>query len=486
MIMEFTRDFVLTIDGASSHLGGTFPVDDPATGAPFAEAPDATDAELEAAVASAERAYHHWRADEEARRSAMLCAADILEKNLAHLGHLLTREQGKPLSDAVGEIQVAAAWLRYYAGLELTSEIIRDDETARVEVLRQPLGPVAAITPWNVPVALAFWKIAPALLAGNTVVLKPSPFTPLTTLKVGELLASVLPAGVLNVISGRDPLGAKLTAHPGIRKITFTGSTETGRHVAAAAAADLKRFTLELGGNDPAIVLDDADPEEVAAGIFISAMANAGQVCVAVKRVYVPWSMHDDVVDALVHQASGMVMGNGLEPGVRMGPVNNRPQLQRVSGLVDSAIAAGAKPVVGGARSEGPGYFYSPTVLTGADDSMSIVAEEQFGPALPIVAYDDLDQVIAQANSSHFGLGSSVWTSDPDRGYSVGRRLEAGTTWVNAHSLLLPEHPFGGVKWSGIGLENGPWGLHEFTDVHVMYQNRYDLYRPLVRVKKEQ
>jgi acyl-CoA reductase-like NAD-dependent aldehyde dehydrogenase len=484
--MEIMRDFVLTVDGAASHRGGSFSVDDPAAGVPFAEAPDATDAELESAVAAAERAYATWRMDDGARRTAMIKSAETLERYATELGPLLTREQGKPLSDAIGEIQIAATWLRYYADLELSAEVIRDDEVARVEVLRQPMGPVAAITPWNVPIALAFWKIAPALRAGNTVVLKPSPFTPLTTLKIGELLATVLPPGVLNVITGRDPLGAKLTAHPSIRKITFTGSTATGRHVAAAAAADLKRVTLELGGNDPAIVLDDADPEEVAAGIFISAMTNAGQVCVAVKRVYVPRAIHDDVVDALIYQSAGMTMGNGMEPGVRMGPVNNLPQLNRVTGLVDAAVAEGAKSVVGGEATDGPGYFYPPTVLTGANDSMEIVTEEQFGPALPVIAYDDLNQVVAQANASHYGLGSSIWTSDPDRGFSVGRNLVAGTTWINAHALLPAEHPFGGVKWSGIGLENGPWGLKEFTDVHLMYQNRYDLYRRLVRVKEEQ
>jgi acyl-CoA reductase-like NAD-dependent aldehyde dehydrogenase len=485
MTMKIARDFVHTIDGLGSHRGGTFAVVEPATGVPFADSPDATAAELEAAVAAAERAFVAWRVDDEERCALMLKCADALEDKAQHLGALLTREQGKPLGDAVSEIHIAATWLRYYAGLDLGSEVLRDDEAARVEVLRQPLGPVAAITPWNVPVALAFWKVAPALRAGNTVVLKPSPYTPLTTLKIGELLASILPAGVLNVVAGLDPLGAKLTAHPAIRKITFTGSTETGRRVATAAAADLKRVTLELGGNDPAIVLDDADPEDVAAGIFISAMSNAGQVCVAVKRVYVPRAMHDDVIDALCYQASGMVMGNGLEAGVRMGPVNNKPQLDRVAGLVDAAVTAGAKAVVGGAQQDGPGYFYAPTVLTGADDSMAVVAEEQFGPALPVVAYDDVNDVIAQANSSHFGLGSSVWTRDPERGYALGRDLVAGTTWINAHAFLPPEHPFGGVKWSGVGLENGPWAIHEFTDVHVMYENRHDTYRPLVRVKEE-
>jgi acyl-CoA reductase-like NAD-dependent aldehyde dehydrogenase len=470
--------YALTIGGGAVAGAGTFEVDDPATGQPFAEAPDCGHDQLEAAVSAAVSAYRTWRLDEQARRAALLDAAAVLEREAQHLGATLTREQGKPLGDAVTEIGIAANWLRYYAGLEMPSEIIRDDDFAHVEVLRQPLGPVAAITPWNVPVALAFWKVAPALRAGNTVVLKPSPFTPLTTLKIGELLAEVLPPGVLNVVSGQDPLGARLTAHPAIRKISFTGSIATGRLVAGAAAADLKRVTLELGGNDPAIVLGDADPATVAAGIFASAMVNAGQICVAVKRVYVPRHLHDDIVQALVAHASQVRLGNGLDDGVTMGPVNNRRQLERVAGLVESARDAGARIVTGGETRSGRGYFYPPTILTGVDDRMAVVAEEQFGPALPVLPYDDLDEAVTRANDSHYGLGASIWTADLERGAQVGHSIAAGTTWVNAHCLLLPEHPFGGVKHSGIGLENGPWGLNEFTDVHVLYQNRFqDLYR---------
>jgi acyl-CoA reductase-like NAD-dependent aldehyde dehydrogenase len=427
---------------------------------------------LESAVAAASRAFLDWRRDDAARREYLRRAAARLEAEAPRLGPILTQEQGKPRNDAVMEIGIAANWLRYYADLETSSEVIQDDEYARIEVTRAPLGPVAAITPWNVPIALAFWKVAPALRAGNSVVLKPSPYTPVTTLLIGELLADVLPPGVLNVVSGLDPLGARLTQHPDIRKITFTGSTATGRKVALAAAADLKRVTLELGGNDPAIVLDDADPESVAAGIFISAMANSGQICVAVKRAYVPRRIYGDVVDSIVGLAKSFKVGNGLDDGVMFGPVNNRPQVERVAGLVSDAVAAGATAVVGGERSAGPGYFYPLTVLTGVDDSMGIVAEEQFGPALPVLPYDDVSEAIARANDSHFGLGSSIWTSDVERGVALGRDIAAGTTWINTHALLPPSAPFGGVKSSGLGLENGPWGLHEFTTVHVLHQNR--------------
>jgi acyl-CoA reductase-like NAD-dependent aldehyde dehydrogenase len=465
--------YVLTIGGEAVATADTFEVDDPATGQPFADAPDCGHDQLEAAVSAAVHAFGTWRLDEQARRAALLDAAAVLEREAQHLGVILTMEQGKPLGDAIGEIGIAANWLRYYADLETPGEIIRDDDFAHVEVLRKPLGPVAAITPWNFPVSLSFWKIAPALRAGNTVVLKPSPFTPLTMLKIGELLAGVLPPGVLNVVSGQDPLGARLTAHPEIRKISFTGSIATGRLVAMAAATDLKRVTLELGGNDPAIVLDDADPATVAAGIFASAMVNAGQICVAVKRVYVPRRLHDDLVQALVAQASQVRLGNGLDDGVTMGPVNNPRQLERVAGLVESARGAGARVVTDGETPSGGGYFYPPTILTDVDERMAIVAEEQFGPALPILPYDDLDEAVTRANDSHYGLGASIWAADLERGAQVGRSIEAGTTWVNAHCLLLPEHPFGGVKHSGIGLENGPWGLNEYTDVHVVYQNRF-------------
>ncbi|MGY4098772.1 aldehyde dehydrogenase family protein [Nocardia sp. R16R-3T] len=465
-------NFSMTIDGEQVAGQATFAVINPATGQPFAEAPDCTAAQLDLAVAAAEKAYVSWRADEGARRDAMLRAADRLEEVAEDLGLILTQEQGRPLSQSPLEFTVSAYWLRYYATLDTPAEVLQDDEKAYVELRRQPLGPVAAITPWNIPVALAFWKIAPALRAGNTVVLKPSPYTPLTTLKVGEVLASVLPPGVLNVVSGLDPLGAKLSTHPAIRKISFTGSTATGKKVAVAAADDLKRVTLELGGNDPAIVLEDADPLTVAAGIFANAMTNTGQSCVAIKRTYVPRKLYGDVVAALVDQAKAAKVGNGLEEGVDYGPLQNKPQLDRVAGLVADAVGAGATVAAGGPILEGPGYFYAPTILTDVNDEMAIVAEEQFGPALPVLPYDSVPEVIARANASHFGLGSSIWTADPERAIELAQQIEAGTTWINNHIVLPPTLPFGGVKWSGVGVENGVWGLHEFTDVHVINQTR--------------
>jgi acyl-CoA reductase-like NAD-dependent aldehyde dehydrogenase len=339
-------------------------------------------------------------------------------------------------------------------------------------VVGRPLGVVAAITPWNFPLNLAFWKIAPALRAGNTMVLKPSPFTPLTTLRTGELLRAVLPPGVLNIVSGSDELGAWMTSHPVPRKISFTGSIETGKKVAAAAAPDLKRVTLELGGNDPAIVLDDADPAAVADGIFGGAFANNGQICSAIKRVYVPERLYDEVVEALAVRARAVTVGDGSDGTSKLGPINNAPQFERVKELVADALAHGAHAASGGKAMDRPGYFFEPTVLSGLSDGVRIVDEEQFGPALPVISYRDLDDAVDRANGTHFGLSGSVWGTDTDRATEVAGRLEAGTAWVNVHLALGPQFPFGGFKWSGIGVENGPWGLAEFTDIQTVYRSR--------------
>ncbi|KAA9105932.1 aldehyde dehydrogenase family protein [Microbacterium rhizomatis] len=446
----------------------TFEVVNPANGLPFADAPDCTDEELDAAVARAARAFTSWRVDDDARRQYLRAAASALRASTEDLAPIITREQGKTVGDSRLEIQSAIEWFEHFAEIDDPVLVIHDDAIARVEVHRRPLGPVAAITPWNFPIALAIWKIAPALRAGNTVVLKPSPYTPLSSLKLVEILAPVLPEGVLNVVTGRDPLGAKLASHPGIRKISFTGSTATGKRVAAAAADDLKRVTLELGGNDPAIVLDDADPQAVATGIFWSAMANSGQICMAVKRLYVPRSLAGPIVDVLAANAQFARVGDGFEEGVNLGPINNAPQFERVTRLVQDALDGGARAVTGGLPESRAGYFFEPTVLVDVRDDMPVVAEEQFGPVLPVLVYDDLDEAVARANDSKYGLGSSVWTSDPARGAAVAARIEAGTTWINGHLQVAPYQPFGGVKWSGLGTENGLDGLHEFSNIHVI------------------
>ncbi len=462
--------FTMTIGGDAAATAETFGVVNPATGEVEFQAPECSAQQLDAAMDSAAKAYRDWRGDEAARRKALDQVADLLFASADALAPVLTAEQGKSLSDAQLEVLGAGVWFKYFAALETPREVIQDDASAFAEVIRRPLGVVAAITPWNFPLVLASWKIAPALLAGNTMVLKPSPYTPLTTLKLGELLRDVLPPGVLNVVSGGDGLGAQMTSHPVPRKISFTGSVSTGKRVAAAAAPDLKRVTLELGGNDPAIVLDDVEPAEIADKLFWGAFSNNGQICSAIKRVYVPESRYDELVDALAEQARSVVVGNGAVEGTQLGPINNKPQFDRVSELVADALAGGAVAASGGKPVDGPGYFFEPTILAGLADGTRIVDEEQFGPALPIIAYRDEADAVERANATHFGLSGSVWTSDVDRGAEVAGQLECGTAWVNTHLALAPHAPFGGAKWSGIGVENGPWGLHGFTEIQVLHR----------------
>ncbi len=465
-------DFTMTIGGDAAVSAEAFGVVNPATGQVGSQAPECSAEQLDAAMDSAAKAYRDWRSDEAARRQTLDQVADLLFASVDALAPVLTAEQGKSLEDAKLEVLGAGVWFKYYASLEMPREIIQDDDAAFSEVIRRPLGVVAAITPWNFPLVLASWKIAPALLAGNTMVLKPSPYTPLTTLKVGELLRDVLPPGVLNVVSGGDDLGAWMTSHPVPRKISFTGSVSTGKRVAAAAAPDLKRVTLELGGNDPAIVLDDVEPAEIAEKLFWGAFANNGQICSAIKRVYVPEARYDELVDELADRARSVVVGDGAAEGTQLGPINNKPQFDRVSELVGNALAGGAVAAAGGKAIDGPGYFFEPTILAGLTDGARIVDEEQFGPALPIVAYRDQADAIERANATHFGLSGSVWTSDPDRGAEVAGQLECGTAWVNTHLALAPHAPFGGAKWSGVGVENGPWGLHGFTEIQVVHRAR--------------
>jgi acyl-CoA reductase-like NAD-dependent aldehyde dehydrogenase len=465
-------EFVMTIAGEAAPTEATFDVVNPATGQPFAQAPDCTRAQLNAAFDAAAKAARDWKADEAARRAVLLQAAEVLQSSMADLAPVLTAEQGKPLADANVEVIASAIWAQYFANLAMPNQVIQDDDTAYVELARRPLGVVAAITPWNFPLTLAFWKIAPALLAGNTLVLKPSPFTPLTTLKVGELLRGVFPPGVVNVVSGGDDLGALMTSHPVPRKISFTGSVETGKKVALSAAPDLKRVTLELGGNDPAIVLPDADPAAVTKGIFAAAFSNNGQVCSAIKRVYVPEALYDDVVEGLAAEAKATKVGEGTEEGVNLGPINNAPQYERVKELVADALSHGATAVTGGKAMDRPGYFFEPTILAGLSDGTRIVDEEQFGPALPVIPYRDLTDAVDRANATHFGLSGSVWGADAEAATDVAAQLECGTAWVNTHLALAPQQPFGGFKWSGLGVENGPWGLAEFCEFQVVYRSK--------------
>jgi acyl-CoA reductase-like NAD-dependent aldehyde dehydrogenase len=461
-------DFKLVIDGKSVAGASAFDVINPATGDPFAQCPDASKEQLDQAMASSAEAFLSWRTDVDKRRASLLACADALEKNVDALANVLTAEQGKPLKDAQGEVFGAAVWFKVTAGLPFETEVLQDDDQLLVELHRKPIGVVGAITPWNFPVILAVWKIAPALLAGNTIVLKPSPYTPLSSLKMGEVLQQALPPGVLNVVSGGDQLGRWVSEHDAVRKISFTGSVETGKKIMATAAPDLKRVTLELGGNDPAIVLKDSDPQKVAEKLFWGAFANSGQICVAIKRLYVEEDIYEPVKNAIVDLAKSVKVGDGTDESTQMGPINNLPQFDRVSELVDDARSRGANIEAGGERLGNAGYFYAPTIVTDIDENAPLVAEEQFGPALPVMPFKDVEEVMHKANSTHFGLGGSIWTSDLDRGRELAGRLESGTGWVNQHVNLSPTVPFGGSKWSGIGYENGPWGLAAFTELQVV------------------
>lgn len=465
-------DFAMTISGKSETSTETFPVFNPANGQLIARAPECSPEMLDAAVKSAHEGRDSWLADPVTRSAALLEIAARVEGNLEELAALITQEQGKPLHEAEEELEAAAGDLRYYAGLNLPVDTVADTGERLVQVLRRPMGVIAAITPWNFPLGTAMSKLAPALAAGCTVVLKPSPYTPLSSLRFGQLVADALPPGVLNVVSGSDSLGSLMTGHPLVRMISFTGSVATGKTIAATAAADLKRVLLELGGNDPAIVLDDADVNAAADGLFANAFANCGQICVAIKRVYAPKELYGQLVDALADRARASRLGDGRDSGTDIGPLCNPVQRDRIKELVGDALQSGTKVAVGGSAADGAGYFYEPTILAGLNGSERIVVEEQFGPALPIIEYSDIEEAIAQANDSNYGLGASVWTADPERGRAIAPRVESGTVWVNTHQSGIPGQPFGGLKWSGIGVEGGPWGMLAYTELQAIHTNR--------------
>ncbi len=465
---RFMRDFRLLIDGKLIGGADSLDVINPATGRVLVSAPRADRLQLEAAVVAAKAAFSAWSATPLRQRAALLVKlAEALEAERGRFAYLLTREQGKPLAQALEEVARSVSMIRHFATLDLPIEVLKEDAERKVIRLHKPLGVVAAITPWNLPLVILAIEVAPALLAGNTIVAKPAPTTPLTTLRFGELCARILPPGVVNVIIDQNDLGTALTSHPDVAKVVFTGSTATGRKVMASAAATLKRLTLELGGNDAAIVLDDADPKEVAPKIYADAMFNAGQACVAIKRLYVYDSIYDAVCEELGRLARETIVGDGLERGVQMGPIHNQAQFERVKGFLEDARRSGTI-VAGGGVLEREGYFVQPTIVRDISDSARLVREEQFGPILPVLRYSALDDAIGRANDTDFGLGGSVWSADPDRAFDVAARINAGTVWVNKHHDLRADTPFGGAKQSGIGVEMGQEGLEEFTQATII------------------
>ena len=465
-------DYRLLIDGALVEGDQTMDVINPATEEVLSACPRASEDQLNAAVAAAKSAFESWSQTSMDERKAVVNAiADAIEANATELAQLLTQEQGKPLGDATGEVFGTAAFFRYFTSLDLPVEVLDDSDGRRVEAHRKPVGVVGAIVPWNFPMILMAFKVPPALIAGNTVVLKPAPTTPLTSLKLGELIRDIVPPGVVNVITDANDLGAPLTAHPDVAKISFTGSTATGSKVMAGAAGLLKRITLELGGNDAGVVLDDVDPKAVAPQLFASAFQNSGQVCIAMKRLYVHDSIYEEVVEELSALANETVIGDGLEQGTKLGPLQNSMQFEKVKELIEDAARNGTI-AAGGEVPEQPGYFIRPTIVRDVAEGTRIVDEEQFGPVLPVIRFEDEQEAIDRANRSSYGLGGSIWSSDLDRAYSLAEQMEAGTVWINKHAELDPGIPFGGVKQSGIGSELGQEGLEEFTQLKVINMAR--------------
>lgn len=458
----------MTIDGERVRGGEAYGVVNPATGAVFDDAPLCSPAQLEAAMGAADCAYRMWRADETARRDALINCADIVARSAEELGRLVTLEQGKPLAKAIREANGAAAWLRFNARVELAPELVHDADGLRFEVWRRPYGVVAAITPWNYPLIVAAGKIGAALRAGNTVVLKPSPFTPLATLRLGELLREAVPRGVLNVISGGDELGQSMVRQPLVRKISFTGSVAAGKHIMGAACEDLKRVTLELGGNDAAIVLDDVDVASTAPRLFWGAFQNSGQVCSAIKRLYAHERIYQPLAAALTELARNARLGDGLDPATELGPVSTQPQFERIQELVADARAGGSQVRIGGAPAGSRGYFFAPTLLENLTETARVVVEEQFGPVLPLMPFSDVADALERANATRFGLSGSIWSSDAARARALAPELDCGTVWINQHLTVVPAAPAAGHKWSGVGVEGGRAGLLEFTQVQTV------------------
>ncbi|MEM7665595.1 MAG: aldehyde dehydrogenase family protein [Pseudomonadota bacterium] len=453
------------INGEMVDTGEWLDVINPATEEVIGQVPACGASELDTAVSAARAAFKTWKKTPiEERRAAIMAISGAIKENAEELYRLLTSEQGKPHDQAKGEIYGAAGISAAQSTLELEEEIIQDDETRLSRHRRVPVGVVGGIVPWNFPVMMAIQKIVPAMLSGCTIILKPSPFTPLTTLKIAELIADKVPAGVVNIITGEDDLGPMITQHPDIDKITFTGSTATGKKIMEGASADLKRITLELGGNDASIVMPDADPKKVAEQLFWSSFSNAGQICIAAKRVYIHEDIYDELSQAIADYAKNVKVGDGAQQGTGVGPIQNKKQYDRVLELIEDAKDNGYKFLLGGDTDpSGTGYFVPLTILDNPPEDARIVAEEQFGPVMPLMKFSSEEEVIAKANASDYGLAGAVWTGNPDKGVEIAEQLETGTVWVNEFLHLSPFAPFGGHKQSGFGAEYGKEGLKEFT-----------------------
>jgi len=464
--------YLNTINGQAVGSDQSMESLNPATGEVLGRVPVCTQAQVKQAIAAARAAQPAWAARPDAERKAlMMKVAEVIKANAPYLAEWVTKEQGKPLG-GVGPDQVPGSrfelwgcevWTQVPASLDLPVEVVFEDETRRDEMHRKPYGVVAAVAPWNWPLLIAIWQVIPSIRSGSTVVLKPSEYTTIGTLELMRLISEVLPKGVINTVSGSGEVGSWLVSDPGIDKIMFTGSGRTGARIAEAAARNMVPTTMELGGNDAAIMLPDADPKAMAMGLFWGAFINMGQTCACAKRLYVHESIFDQTVQALKELAQAMPMGNGLAEGMVMGPIQNKMQYDKVVDLVESAKKAGATIVCGGEPKGGAGYFYPLTLVTGLQDGARLVDEEQFGPVLPIIKYSEVDAAVASANRLSAGLGASVWSANVERAKEVAGRIQAGTVWINQHGMIHPMVPFGGIKGSGYGVEFGVEGLKAVT-----------------------
>ena len=471
---DFNDQFLMTIGGKPVDTDNRIEAFNPATKEVIASFPDARQEQLDEAIRSAREAFQTWSvAPLFERQQAVASIGQAITDSAEDLMALLTREQGKPRAGAEWEIFGSADWCAEVSKQSLPDEVVEDTDDRRVITRFSPLGVVGAITPWNFPILLAIWKIAPALVTGNCMVLKPSPFTPLTTLKLGEICQSVLPPGVLNVVSGGDDLGKWMTGHPGIDKIAFTGHTETGKHVMRSAADNLKRLTLELGGNDPAIVLPDVDPKAVAPELFWGAFQNNAQFCNSIKRLYIHEDVYDEVRDELAEFARGIRVGNGADEGTDIGPIQNLPQYEKVIDFFDDCASNGYTFALGGSVDRSAeGWFIPITLVDDPPEDSRIVSEEPFGPILPLLKWSDEEDVVRRANDTRYGLGASVWGRDLEAVQRIGSQLDAGTVWLNEIHQYSPHQAFGGHKESGIGCENSLHGLMEYTNWHTITLNK--------------
>jgi aldehyde dehydrogenase (NAD+) len=466
-------DYPMLIDGKLVDGSQNLLVVNPAKGEPFTSVARASEPQMLLAIAAAKSAQPGWGATPLAqRRDALRKLADYIEANIDAISRTLVMEQGKPLAEATMEVGFAPAFIRYFCEQSLEPDVVQDDADYLIEMHYRPLGVVAGITPWNFPLLIGIYKLVPALLLGNSFIWKPAPTTPVTALMLAPTLQALFPAGVVNIVVDNNDLGHLLSEHPDVAKVSFTGSTATGRKVMQAAASSLKRLTLELGGNDAGIVLADADIKKTAQRVTGSAFFNAGQVCIALKRLYVHRSIYDEMCAALAEEIGLLAVGDGLEQGTRVGPLQNAMQYEKATRYLDAAAADG-RILVGGHKIDGPGYFVEPTLVRDIEDGSALVDEEQFAPILPVIAFDEIDDVIARANSSEYGLGGSVWSENVAAADAVAAHIQSGTVWINHHTHFAPHIPFAGAKQSGIGSEFGRDGLLEFSQRSVVSRSRH-------------